>query len=86
MVESPGIRFVRYCRTVAVWCTKTIAAYEVALSDVIIQSFFDGTSRRQIEFNNFVAKVKDIFRPGQTRKITLDGCIIAEDGSAETTA
>ena len=30
--------------------------------------------------------MKDIFRPGQTRKITLGGCIIAEDGSAEATA
>jgi hypothetical protein len=30
--------------------------------------------------------VKDIFCPGQKRKITLDGCIIAEDGSAEATA
>ena len=85
MVESPSIRFVRYCRTVAVWCTKTIAAYEVALADDIIQAFFDGTSRRQTEFNNFVAKIKDIYRPDQFRKVTLDGCIIAEDGSAEST-
>eukprot|EP00956_Cyclotella_meneghiniana_P006326 scaffold8290_cov38-Cyclotella_meneghiniana.AAC.8 len=61
MVESPGIRFVRYCRTVAVWCTKTIGAFEVALSDSIIQAFFDGTSRRQIEFNNFVANRWKIF-------------------------
>ena len=67
MVESPSIRFVRYCRTVAVWCTKTIAAYEVALADDIIQAFFDGTSRRQTEFNNFVAKIKDIYRPGHFR-------------------
>ena len=71
---------------VAVWCTKTIAAYEVALADDIIQAFFDGTSRRQTEFNNFVAKIKDIYRPGHFRKVTLDGCIIAEDGSAESTA
>ena len=86
MVESPSIRFVRYCWTVAVWCNKTIAAYEMALADDIIQAFFNGTSRQQTEFNNFIAKIKDIYRLGQFRKVTLDGCIIAEDGSAETTA
>ncbi|KAL3801413.1 hypothetical protein HJC23_007023 [Cyclotella cryptica] len=85
MVESPSIRFVRYCRTVAIWCTKIIAAYKVALADGIIQALFDGTSRRQTEFNNFVAKIKDIYRPGHFRKATFDGSIIAEDGSAEST-
>ncbi len=46
MVESPSIRFVRYCWTVAVWCNKTIAAYEMALADDIIQAFFNGGSRQ----------------------------------------
>ena len=54
MVESPSIRFVRYCWIVASCCNKTIAAYEVALADDIIQAFFNGTSRQQTEFNNFI--------------------------------
>jgi hypothetical protein len=56
------------------------------MSDSIIQAFFDGTSRRQIEFNDIVAKIKDIYRACQTGKVSLDGCIIAKDGSAKATA
>jgi uncharacterized membrane protein len=69
-----------------VYVTKTTAAYEVALSKSIDQVHFDGTSRRQQEFNNLIPKVEDVFRPGQYRKITLDGCIVAVDGTAVNTA
>lgn len=36
--------------------------------------------------NNLIPKVRDVFRPGQYRKVTLNGCIIARDGTAEETA
>jgi hypothetical protein len=86
MEEGLGIRFVRYCRSVLVYVTKTTAAFEVALSQSIIQLHFDGTSRRQTEFNNLIPKIADYFQPGQFRKVTLDGCIVAEDGTAVNTA
>lgn len=86
MIECPGLRFVRYCRSILVYVTKTTAAFEVALASEIVQMFFDGTSRRQTEMNNLIPKVRDVFRPGQYRKVTLDGCIIARDGTAEETA
>eukprot|EP00956_Cyclotella_meneghiniana_P035651 scaffold116894_cov80-Cyclotella_meneghiniana.AAC.3 len=72
-------------------CPNILATLELIIPNYQIMDESPGirfvrTSRRQIELNNFVAKVEDIFCPGQTRKITLDGCIIAEDGSAEATA
>jgi hypothetical protein len=76
MKEGLGTCFIRYYRT------KTTSAYEVALSKSINQVCFDGTSRRQQEFNNLIPKVENIFQPGQFCKITLDGCIIAFDGTA----
>ena len=52
--ELPSIRFVRSCRTVLLHLAKTLAAYEIACTDVYEQLFTDGTTRRQTEFQNVV--------------------------------
>jgi hypothetical protein len=81
--ELPGIRFVRYCRTVLAQVTQTLAAYEIALADAIQQSHTDGTSRRQTAMQNFVVRV---LREGGSRRITLSSCILAEDESSASIA
>jgi archaellum component FlaC len=81
--ELPGIRFVRYCRTILAHVSQTLAAYEIALADAIEQSHTDGTNRRQTAFQNFVVR---ILREGGSRRITLSSCILAEDESAVSIA
>jgi hypothetical protein len=69
--ELPGIRFVRYCRTVLAHVSQTLAVYEIALAEVIEQSHTDGTSRRQTAMQNFVVRV---LREGGSRRVTLASC------------
>jgi hypothetical protein len=50
--ELPSKRFSQECRTVLLYVTKTLAAYEIASAQMYQQLFTDGTSRRQTEMQN----------------------------------
>lgn len=79
--ELPSIRFVRSCRTVLLHLAKTLAAYEIASTDVYKQLFTDGTTRRQTEFQNVIIGV---LTPAGYRRVALDGCILSEEHNAES--
>lgn len=79
--ELPSIRFVRSCRTVLLHLAKTLAAYEIASTDVYEQLFTDGTTRRQTEFQNVIIGV---LTPAGYRRVALDGCILSEEHNAES--
>ena len=80
--QLPGIRFIRYCRTILLHVTKTLAAYEIANSQYFEQLFTDGTSRRQTDMQNVVV---GILKDSGFRRIILSGCILAVDESADST-
>ena len=80
--ELPGLRFVRYMRTVLSYVTQTLAAYEIALSKEYVQAYTDGTSRRQTFMQNFILRLSE----SGYRQVTLSGCIISEDESSDTIA
>ena len=52
--ELPSDRFIRYCRSVLLYLTKTLAAFEIARAKMYQQLFTDGTGRRQTEMQNVV--------------------------------
>ena len=78
--ELPSDRFVRYCRSVLLLMTKTLAAFEIARAQLYQQLFTDGTGRRQTEMQNVVI---GILTDGGYRRVSLDGCVIAEEKTAE---
>ena len=75
-----SVNFVRDCRSVLVFFTKTLAAYTLAKLDKFDQFFSDGTDRRQIKIENAI--VGYLSDKGY-RTITLATDIIAERVTGE---
>jgi hypothetical protein len=79
--ELPSKRFAQECRTVLLYVTKTLAAYEIASTQLYQQLFTDGTSRRQTEMQNIVI---GILTEAGYRRVALDGCVISEEHNAKS--
>jgi hypothetical protein len=81
--ELPGLLFNQNCRTVLLYVTKTLAAYEIASVELYQQLFTDGTGQRQTEMQNIVIGI--LTESGYSR-VALNGCVISEGTSEYVTA
>jgi hypothetical protein len=57
--ELPSIWTIRRARTVLLVIVQTLAAYRIAKADKWEQFFTDGTSRRQISFQNLIISIEE---------------------------
>ena len=57
--ELPSIWTIRRARTVLLVIVQTLAAYRIAKADKWEQLFTDGTSRRQISFQNLIISIEE---------------------------
>ena len=78
--EAPSLGFVRSCRSILVYVTQTLAAYRFAKAKCVVQSYFDGTGRRQTHMQNFTSKLGG----DDNQYCTLDASILAKDESSES--
>ena len=79
--NAPCVKLMRDSRGVLVVATKTLAAYHLARAPVYKQQHSDGTDRRQTKIENCIVRIAC---DAGYRCITLDSCILPEDGKATT--
>ena len=82
VADRPCINFVRQCRVVLQILNETLSAYKLGKAERYYQGFTDGTSKKQIAFQNLVVSVM-----GDDNKfvpIILSSCMILEDESSDT--
>ena len=80
--DLPSVNFVRGCRIIAQIIGETIAAIKLARSESWEQLFTDGTSRRQVSFQNMIigllSNQNDTLHP-----LHVSSCIFNEDETSE---
>jgi hypothetical protein len=79
--ELPSINFVRQCRTVLQNLNETLSALRLGKADTWHQLFTDGTTRRQIAFQNLVIA---LMVDGKLDPVIVSSCMILEDETSET--
>lgn len=78
--ELPSVNFVRQCRTVLQNLNETLAALRLGKADTWHQLFTDGTSRRQIAFQNLVIALME---DGKLDPVIVSSCMVLEDETSE---
>ena len=79
--ELPSVNFVRQCRTVLQILNETLAALRLGRAETWHQLFTDGTTRRQIAFQNLVIALME---DGKLDPVIVSSCMILEDETSET--
>ena len=79
--ELPSVNFVRQCRTVLQTLNETLSALRLGKADTWHQLFTDGTTRRQIAFQNLVIALME---DGKLDPVIVSSCMILEDETSET--
>ena len=79
--DVPSVNFCRQCCTVVQVLVETLTIKRLAEAEFWDQVFFDGTSRRQVSFSNFIVGLKNSNNNLDT--FTLSSCIFPEDETAE---
>ena len=79
--ELPSVKFVRQCRTVLQNLNETLAALRLGNASTWHQLFTDGTTRRQIAFQNLVIALME---DGDLDPVIVSSCMILEDETSET--
>ena len=79
--DLPSLRFVRQCRTVLQNLNETLAALRLGNASIWRQFFTDGTTRRQIAFQNLVIALRE---DGKLDPVIVSSCMILEDETSET--
>lgn len=79
--DLPSVRFVRQCRTVLQNLNETLAALRLGNASIWHQFFTDGTTRRQIAFQNLVIALRV---DGKLDPVIVSSCMILEDETSET--
>ena len=79
--KVPLVNFVRECRVVVQIIGETIATIKLANTEKWGQLFTDGTTRRQIAFQNLVVGLMD--EEGQLDPIAVSSCIFLENETSE---
>ena len=77
----PSLRFVRQCRTVLQNLNETLAALQLGNASTWRQFFTDGTTQRQIAFQNLVIALRE---DGKLDPVIVSSCMILEDETSET--
>ena len=79
--DLPSVRFVRQCRTVLQNLNETLAALRLGNASIWHQFFTDGTTCRQIAFQNLVIALRE---DGKLDPVIVSSCLILEDETSET--
>lgn len=79
--ELPSVNFVRQCRTVLQNLNETLSALRLGNASTWHQLFTDGTTRRQIAFQNLVI---GLMEDGKLDPVIVSSCMILEDETSET--
>ena len=77
----PSVRFVRQCRTVLQNLNETLAALRLGNASTWHQLFTDGTTRRQIAFQNLVIALME---DDKLDPVIVSSCMILEGETSET--
>jgi len=79
--ELPSIIFLRQCRTLLQTLNETLSSLRLGNADTWHQLFTDGTTRRQIAFQNLVIA---LMVDGKLDPVIVSSCMILEDETSET--
>ena len=79
--ELPSVSFIRHCRTVLQNLNETLAALRLGNADNWHQLFTNGTTRRQIAFQNLVIALME---DGKLDPVIVSSCMILKDETSET--
>ena len=78
--ELPSENFIRQCRTVLQMLNETLSTLRFGKAETWYQLFTDGTSRRQIAFQNMVIALME---DGSLDPVIVSSCIVLEDETSE---
>jgi len=78
--ELPSISFVRECRVVLQNLNETLSALRLGTAETWQQLFTDGTSRRQIAFQNLVIALME---NGKLDPVIVSSCMVLKDETSE---
>ena len=78
--ELPSVNFVRQCRTVLQNLNETLSALRLGKAESWYQMFTDGTSRRQIAFQNMVIALME---DGTLDPVIVSSCMVLENETSE---
>ena len=76
----PSVNFIRSCRVVLQNMNETLAALRLGKAESWHQLFTDGTSRRQIAFQNLVIALME---DGKLDPVIVSSCMVVEDETSE---
>ena len=80
MSELPSVCFVRQCRVVVQNLNEMLAAYRLGNADQWVELFTDGTTRRQITFQNLVI---GLHNGDKFEQVIASSCIFLENETSE---
>ena len=78
--ELPSVNFVHQCRTVLQTLNETLSALRLGTAKTWHQMFTDGTSRRQIAFQNLVIALME---DGKLDPVIVSSCMVLENETSE---
>ena len=78
--ELPSVNFVRECRVVLQNLNETLSAFRLGTDESWHQAFTDGTTRRQIAFQNLVIALME---DGDLDPVIVSSCMFVENETAE---
>ena len=78
--ELPSVNFVRECRVVLQNLNETLSAFRLGNAKTWHQAFTDGTTRRQIAFQNLVIALME---NGELDPVIVSSCMFVENETAE---
>ena len=78
--ELPSTNFVQECRTVLQNLNETLSAFRLGTADSWHQVFTDGTTRRQIAFQNLVIALME---DGDLDPVIVSSCMFVENETSE---
>ena len=81
--ELPSVNFVRECRVVLQNLNETLSAFRLGHADTWHQVFTDGTTRRQIAFQNIVIVLME---DGNLDPVIVSSCMYVENETSERCA
>ena len=80
--ELPSANFVRECRVVLQNLNETLSAFRLGNADTWHQVFTDGTTRRQIAFQNLVIALMEE-EGGELDPVIVSSCMYVENETSE---
>jgi len=79
-IVPPSVNFIRQCRTVLQNMNEALSALRLGKAESWHQLFTDGTSRRQIAFQNLVIALME---NGELDPVIVSSCMVVKDETSE---